>query len=307
MRILRRSRCKIVYHSDYLTAIHAQNSYRAFDVMRFRKIRDKLLKERLIRRKDILKPSRVSDEEIGKVHTREYLESLKNPMLVGKILNLDYVDIWDDYIFEYFRYTTGGTILAVEYALEHGKPVFNLGGGYHHAHPDRGEGFCLINDVAIAIEKLRESKLLEKVLVIDLDYHQGNGILLYYKNNPAVFTFSMHADNWAEIKKQNNIDIELPSHIKDVEYLEILKEGLPGVFEIFKPELAIYLAGSDPFILDTLADFDISEKGMLERDTFVYRLLKSKKIPVAVLAAGGYGTESWKVYYNFIKWVVQEG
>ncbi|NOX38185.1 MAG: histone deacetylase [Calditrichaeota bacterium] len=306
-QLFRRSRCKIVYRSEYITAIHARNAHRAFDVMKFKKIRDQLIREHLIRKKDVLMPRRVSDEDLLRVHTKEYLESLKNPILVGQYLNLDYINPWDDYIFEYFRYITGGTILAAEYALTHNFVVFNLGGGYHHAHPDRAEGFCLINDVAVAIEKLRAEHRLQKVLVVDLDYHQGNGVLLFYQRDPDVFTFSIHADTWNDVEKENNVDIELPSHTTDEEYLSVLKTLLPAVFDRFTPELVLYLAGSDPYEGDTLGDFDLTEEGLLERDRFVYHQVRQRDIPLAVLAAGGYGPDSWRIYFNFIKWVIKNG
>jgi histone deacetylase 11 len=308
MIFFRRNRCKVVYRSEYLSAIHAQNAHQSFDVMRFKKVKDQLFKERLIRRKDILTPPRLSDKDLELVHTREYLASLKDPMTVGQILNLDYVNPWDEYIFEYFRYVSGGTLQAVKYALENQITVFNLGGGYHHAHPDRGEGFCLINDVAIAVRKMQLADKLVKTLIIDLDYHQGNGNLLYFKSDEKTFTFSMHADKWDEFPTKNhNIDIELPAGIRDKEYLNILEKELPPVFSKFAPDLVIYIAGSDPFIEDTLGDFELTEQGMLKRDIFVYREAKKQRIPLTVLGGGGYGPESWKVYFNFIKWVIKKG
>ncbi len=307
LRLFRQKRAKIVYRSEYMTAIYARDNHRAFDVMKFKKIRDQLVKEHLITRKDVLVPPRVSDEDLLRVHTKKYLESLKNPLIVAQYLYLDYVNPWDEFIFEYFRYVTGGTILAAEHAFEQDLVVFNLGGGYHHAHRDKAEGFCLINDVAVAIEKLRAEKKLRRVLVVDLDYHQGNGVMLIYKNDPDVFTFSIHGATWEEIDKENNLDIELPSHTGDAEYLEALKSYLPGVVERFQPELTIYLAGADPFKEDTLGDFELTESGLLERDQFVYQQIRQRKIPLAVLAAGGYGPHSWKIYFNFIKWVITKG
>jgi len=308
MRLFRKKRCKIVYRSEYIAAIHAQNSHRSFDVMKFKKVRDQLIKERLIRRKDVLTAPRISDEDLLLVHTKDYLETLKNPILVGKILNLDYVNPWDEYVFEYFRYVTGGTLVGFEYALDHNLAVFNLGGGYHHAHPDRGEGFCLINDVAIAIRKMQLQNKIENSLIIDLDYHQGNANLLYFRNDENTFTFSIHADNWNEISgKKHNVDIELPSHTPDETYLKILKDELTRVYTIFQPDLVIYLAGSDPYIEDTLGDFNVTEKGMLNRDKFVYLSARKREIPLVVLGAGGYGPESWKIYFNFIKWVIKKG
>jgi len=307
MRLFKRTPCKIVYRSEYLATIHAQNAHRSFDVMRFKKVRDQLIKEKLIKPKDILKAPRISDEDLLLVHTQEYLDSLKNPLTVGKLLNLDYVNPWDEYILEYFRYVSGGTLLATEYALENKSSIFNLGGGYHHAHPNRGEGFCLINDVAIAIRKMQTLHSANRYLIIDLDYHQGNGNLLYFQNDENIFTFSMHADKWDEIpEKNNNIDIELPSHAKDQMYLDILRRELPKVYTIFSPDIVFYVAGSDPYIKDTLGDFDISEEGLLERDKIVYQETKKYGLPMVILGAGGYGPESWKIYFNFIKWVIRE-
>ena len=308
IRIFRKIPCKLVYRSEYMTGIHAQNAHRSFDVMRFKKIRDQLIREKLIRPSHILKAPRISDEDLLLVHTREYLNSLQNPLTVGKILNLDYVNPWDEYILEYFRYVSGGTLLATEYALENKTSVFNLGGGYHHAHPDRGEGFCLINDVAIAIRKMQALHKLSRCLIVDLDYHQGNGNLLYFQNDENIFTFSMHADNWNEVSdKSHNIDIELPAHTQDQLYMDILTKELPGVFSVFSPDLVFYIAGSDPYTYDSLGDFDLTEQGLLERDKFVYHETHKHAIPLVILGAGGYGPESWKIYFNFIKWVIKEG
>lgn len=308
MRLLRKMRCKIVYRSEYFSGIRAKNAHQSFDVMKFKKIRDQLIKERLIRRRDVLTAPRISEEDLLLVHTKEYLDSLKDPIKVGEILNLDYVNPWDEYIFEYFRYVAGGTLLATQYALDHHFTVFNLGGGYHHGHPDRSEGFCIINDVAIAVRKMQKKNILLKTLIIDLDYHQGNGNVLYFQHDESVYTFSMHAENWVDAAgKKNNIDIELPSHIKDKVYLKILRGELPKVYSVFEPDLVIYIAGSDPFIRDSLCDFDISEEGMLERDQYVYHEAHERHIPLVILGAGGYGPESWKIYFNFIKWVIKKG
>ncbi len=302
----RKNRIKIVYRSEYFSGLHSRDSRQSFDVMKFKKVRDQLIKDRLIKHKDILKAPRINDEDLLLVHTRDYLASLKSPLLVGEILNLDYVNPWDEYIFEYFRYVAGGTLLATKYALENNITVFNLGGGFHHAHPDHAEGFCLINDVAIAVRKIQKECGVQKVLLVDLDYHQGNGNLLYFRKNENVFTFSMHADNWVEItNKKNNVDIELPNGIGDELYLKILKDELVRVYTVFHPQIVIYIAGSDPFIMDSLCDFKISEEGMLERDKFVYRQTRERQIPLVVLGAGGYGPESWKIYYNFIQWVLK--
>ncbi len=302
-----RPHCRIVYRSEYLTSIHAQNAYRAFDVMKFKKIRDQLIQERLVRRKHILPAEPLTDADLLTVHDKKYVLSLKNPGAVGRALALDYINPWDNYVFEYFLYVAGGSVIAVEHAFAHNQTVFNLGGGYHHAHRDRAEGFCLINDVAIAITRLRRSHPGIRVLVVDLDYHQGNGVARFFENDPDVFTYSLNAEKWEEINPLSNLDVAAPRQAGAEEYLQLLKNTLPDIFYQFKPELVIYLAGADPFVLDTLGDLNVSERGMLERDIFVYNLVRSNACPMAVLAAGGYGPESWRVYFNFIKWTLKYG
>ncbi len=295
----------IIYRHEYFTTVFAGDNYQAFDVMKFKRVRDELIKQKLILPKNVLKPPKITEEQILRVHEQKYLQKLKNPVEVGKILGLDYVNPWDDYIFEYFKYITGGTTLGLELAVTSGKPVINLGGGFHHAHPDKGEGFCLLNDVAIAIENLKLSHPeIEKILIIDLDYHQGNGNTQYFANNCSVYTFSVHEENRVDISKKMNKDIELKSTVKDFEYMEILHHNLPKIFNSFMPDAVIYLAGGDIYDKDTLGAYNISELGVLKRDIFVYTETSKRNLPLLILAAGGYGPYSWKVYYNFIKWII---
>jgi acetoin utilization deacetylase AcuC-like enzyme len=215
------------------------------------------------------------------------------------------VDPWDSYILEFFRTVTGGTILAAEHVLKKGGIAFNLGGGFHHAQRDRAAGFCLINDVAIAIEKVRLKYDLSRILIIDLDYHQGDGNLEFFRENDDIFTFSMHATKWVEVEKNTNIDILLPHNISGKEYMDILKSNLEPVIDSFDPELVVYIAGSDPYEHDTLCDLNLSREEMLERNHYVANNMKGKKFPLVVVAGGGYGAESWKIYYDFIATTIQ--
>ena len=143
-----------------------------------------------------------------------------------------------------------------------------------------------------------------KILIIDLDYHQGNGNLILLKDDPLSYTFSMHALNWAEVEKQENTEILLPDNCNDSQYMKPLEENLPGIMDSFNPDAVIYLAGADPFNKDTLCDFQITEPGMLERDMYVFQETSRRELPLLVLAAGGYGNESWKPYYNFIRQII---
>ncbi|HHE55785.1 MAG TPA: histone deacetylase [Caldithrix abyssi] len=304
-RLFRKEYARVVYSSDYIYGLPSVGDHQTFDIMRFKKIRDKLVEEGLLHRKNILRPYLCKYEELRLVHTESYLRKLQNPQYVSEVLKLDAVNMFYDSILEYYRAVTGGTLLATAFGLKNNIPTFNLGGGYHHAHPDKAEGFCLVNDVAIAIEKFRQLKRAQRYMVIDLDYHQGNGTLLYFKNDPDVFTFSMHGDAWVEIERPHNLDILLPHACDDNTYLTILEEELPPVFESFNPEVVFYIAGSDVYEKDAIGDMKLTREGILKRNLFVYRLVRSKKIPLIVLAGGGYGLESWKVYYDFIAYCLK--
>jgi acetoin utilization deacetylase AcuC-like enzyme len=285
---------QIVYSHDYFYRI---DNGPLFDVMHFKKIRDRLIAQKVLHRKDVLIPEMVDYDELHLVHTSAYVKSIRDPMQVAHILKLEGVDPFDSHILEYFRIVTGGTLLATEYAIENRSIVFNLGGGFHHAHREKGGGFCLINDVAIAREKYCKNL---RCLIIDLDYHQGDGTLAIYETTPEVFTFSMHAGNWLESSKRENLDILLPDKCDGKEYMRILSSSLPVLINSFNPEFIFYIAGSDPYILDALGDLTLSREDMLKRNMFVFSLIKERNLPAVILAGGGYGDKSWKVYYDFI-------
>ncbi len=268
--------------------------------MKYKKIRDRLISEKLLNRHNTLRPELCSYEDLRLVHTDKYLRSIQDPQLVSRMLNLDVINLFHNSILEYFRAVTGGTLLATAYALKWNVAVFNLGGGYHHAHPDRAEGLCLVNDVAIAIEKFRRLNRGKRFMIIDLDYHQGNGNLLYFRDDEQVYTFSIHADTWVEIDRPHNKDILIPPDASDRLYLEILEREMNDSCINFQPDVVFYVAGSDPYIKDSLADMQISRRGMLERNLFVYRKVRQAGIPLVIVAGGGYGIDSWEVYYDFI-------
>ncbi len=291
---------KIVFSVDYIYGLSSVGEHQTFDIMRFKKIRDRLVEEKLLKRRNILRPDPCTTDDLRLVHTSAYIKRIQDPQYVNRMLKLDETNLFYNSILEYFKAVTGGTLLATAYALKWNIPVFNLGGGYHHAHADRGEGFCLVNDVAIAIQKFRKLGWGQKYMIIDLDYHQGNGNLLYFQNDPDVYTFSMHADTWVEIERPQNKDILLPPGCSDREYLSVLEQEMNGSCMDFQPDMVFYIAGSDTYEKDTLGDMKLSREGMLERNMFVYRKVRKKKLPLVVLAGGGYGLDSWQVYYDFI-------
>ncbi len=298
--IFKKQKINVVFSHEY-ARIPPTDTHQTFDILKYKKIRDKLVEQKLLRRKKILRPEMVSNEDMALIHSQKYLAQIKDPLNVARILNIGYVNPWDSYILEFFRIVTGGTILATLQALKSRGVVFNLGGGFHHAQVEKGAGFCLINDVAIAIQKAKKLGYARRFVIIDLDYHQGDGNLLIFKDDNDVFTFSIHASHWEEIEKENNCDVIVASDCNGNEYMDILKSSLEDLYIKFKPDLVFYIAGSDPYEKDALCDMTLTRDEMLLRNMYIFRKIKGLNIPLVVVAGGGYGPASWKVYYDFIK------
>lgn len=298
---LRKKHTRIVFSHDYFYGGANIDSNDHIDPMRFKKVRDLLVAKRIVNRRKILKPDMVSYDDMALVHTEKYLKRIQNPVHVSKILKFETADPWDSTILEFFRIVTGGTLLATDYAIKYRSAVFNLGGGFHHAQIDKAVGFCLINDVAIAIQKYRLNNKIAKPLIIDLDYHQGDGNTQFYHDDPNVFTFSLNASHWTKSDKENNLDINLPENCAGSDYIEILHSNLPKVLKKFNPDIVFYIAGSDPYIYDTIGDLNISRQEMLDRNIYVLEQVQNEQLPLVVVAGGGYGAESWKIYFDFIR------
>ncbi len=305
LKIFRRPRAWVVFSYEYFYGIPESDSRKTFDVMKYKKIRDHLVAGNYLHRKKILIPEMVSYDDMRLFHTNEYLKQIQVPSHVSRFLKLGYMNDWDVYILEYFRIVSGGTLMAAKHALLGNRVVFNLGGGFHHAHPDHAAGFCLINDVAIAIQKYRSLKPGLKTMIIDLDYHQGDGNLVFYKDDPDVFTFSLHAQSWIETQNESNLDINLPPDCSGEQYLSILREELPKVCNDFAPGFIVYIAGSDPYEKDTLGDMNLSREQLFERNRFVLDMVRKKKLPMVVVAGGGYGPDSWEIYYDFLRYALR--
>jgi acetoin utilization deacetylase AcuC-like enzyme len=296
---------KVAFSSDYIYGIPTVGDRESFDLMKYKKIKDKLIAQNLLKPNHILKPDLCTYDDIRLVHTAKYIQNIQNPQYVTETLKIGSYDPLFNSILEYYRAVTGGTLLAAAYSLKWKIPVFNLGGGFHHARADKAEGFCLINDIAIAIQKFRTLGKASKFMIIDLDYHQGNGNLLHFKDDPNVYTFSMHADTWVKINRSQNKDILLPKNCTDETYLSILDKELNDSCLNFYPDAVFFIAGSDPYEKDTLADMNITREGMFRRNIYVYRKVKKKKLPLIIVAGGGYGPHSWEVYYDFIRYALK--
>jgi acetoin utilization deacetylase AcuC-like enzyme len=186
----------------------------------------------------------------------------------------------------------GGSILTARLALERGVAV-HLGGGFHHAFPDHGEGFCLINDVAIAIRAVQRERLVGRAAVVDLDVHHGNGTAAIFRDDPAVLTFSMHQErNYPALKPPSDLDVGLEDGTGDDAYLALLEKHLPEILARHHPDLVVYLAGADPYESDQLGGLGLTIAGLRRRDELVFERAASARVPVAVCLAGGYAVRT---------------
>lgn len=260
-----------------------------FPTEKYRRIYDRLLVTRAPGLESIVAPQAASWDELTLVHTAEYLEkvralSLSSEEIVELQLPLN------GPIVEGFRLMTGGTLTAARLALAGGLAC-HIGGGFHHAFANHGEGFCLFNDVAVAIEVLRREGAVSRVAVVDLDVHHGNGTAMIYGRDPAVFTCSIHEQhNYPMFKPRGSLDIGLAAGTDDATYLEGLAAALPQVVA-HEPDLIVYLAGADPFEDDQLGNLKLSKAGLRERDRRVLRTMREAGVPVAIVSAGGYARQ----------------
>lgn len=235
-------------------------------------------------------PAAARDEEVTRAHCPRYLERVAT----GRLSAAEQRAIgfpWTPQMVERSRRTSGATIAAARAALQDGTAA-NLAGGTHHAFRDRGEGFCVFNDSAIAARALQAEGLIERVVIIDCDVHQGNGTAAIFRDDPSVFTFSIHgANNFPFAKEASDLDIELADGTGDREYLEVLDRGLGEALVRARADLAIYLAGADPYFDDRLGRLALTKQGLLNRDRMVFEACARAGVPVAVTMAGGYARD----------------
>src|SRR5689334_5040349 len=221
-----------------------------FPIRKFELVRDRLLAESTLHPDEIVEPSPATLEQVLLVHTDDYVSRLCSGTLTAKELRRLGLP-WSESLVQRSFYAVGGTIAAAHTALMEGYGS-NLAGGTHHSFADRGEGFCVLNDVAVAIRVLRKEQLIRRVAIIDCDVHQGNGTATIFAGDRDTFTFSIHgANNYPLFKAQSSLDVELPDGTSDDEYLECLAHHLPTVFD-HKPDIVFYLAGADPYVGDKL-------------------------------------------------------
>ena len=251
------------------------------------RLRERLMGSRLFGAEDFHAPEAASDSELLRAHDAGYVQRVVRGTLdKNDIRRIGFP--WSEAMVERSRRSAGATLAACRAALEDGCAA-NLAGGTHHAFRDRGEGFCVFNDAAIAALAMRAEGRVERVAIIDCDVHQGNGTAAILANRPECFTFSIHgARNYPFDKECSDLDVELPDGTTDDTYLTALQAALGPVFARGKPDLVIYLAGADPYEDDRLGRLKLTKAGLAERDQLVFDKVRQRGLPIAIAMAGGY-------------------
>ena len=277
---------KLVYSDRYDLNLGSH----VFPSTKYRLVKEKVLREHIAEPGDFVEPPAASDDDIALVHHREYLRKLQ----AGKLSYVEILRLEIPYSPELVRAVwlcTGGSIMAGRLALEDGACV-NVGGGFHHAYPDHGEGFCVLNDFAVAIRRLQKDRTIQQAMTVDCDVHQGNGTAAIFGGDHTVFTLSIHqVNNYPYPKPPSSLDINLCDGVGDEEYLRELTQGLDRALAEFKPDLIFYVAGADPYRDDQLGGLKLSLQGLEKRDRLVFEKASERNIPVAVTLAGGYARQ----------------
>jgi len=275
---------KCVYHEGYAVPLSPGHP---FPMPKYPLLRDRLLTEGLLSGADTLEPEPLDLETLGLAHTPEYLLKLATSKLsTGEERRLGLP--WSEVLWRRSRLAAAGTLLAARVALAEGM-AGNLAGGTHHAFADHGEGFCVLNDVAVAILRLRAEGLIERALVIDLDVHQGNGTAAIFAHDAAVFTFSMHGEkNYPALKMRSSLDVGLADGTGDAEYLAALAVHLPSVLTEARADIAFYVAGVDVVAGDRYGKLSLSEAGLAAREHGVITAVRERGLPLAIVLGGGY-------------------
>jgi acetoin utilization deacetylase AcuC-like enzyme len=274
-----------VFYSDHFV-LPLPEGHR-FPMSKYSLLRERVAADGVCGPAELREPRAVTDEEILRAHAPGYLERVASGELTKKeVRRIGFP--WSKRMVERSRRASGGTVGACLAALEEGFAA-NLAGGTHHAFSGKGEGYCVFNDSAIASRAVQAAGLAQRVIVIDTDVHQGNGTAEILRGDATVFTFSIHgAKNFPFHKEESDLDAPLPDGADDTEFLTALEWGLETALESANADLAIYLAGADPFEGDRLGRLSVTKSGLAERDRMVLESCKERGIPVAVTMAGGY-------------------
>ena len=307
----------IVYSDRYQVDIGAH----VFHMGKYTRVRDGLLARGLAGPSSFVEPSPAGWDELALVHTREYLDKTRSGGFRASELALLELP-WSTSVAEGFRLMAGGTIAAARLAVEAGARLAqdpgaaapgarglaasaNLGGGFHHAFPSHGEGFCLYNDVAVAIRVLQRDGMIRRAAVVDADVHQGNGTAFIFDGDPSVFTFSIHAASAFPLRKEaSSLDLALADRTGDEHYLAALATGLERALAAAGADLVLYVAGVDPYVGDQTGRLSLSRDGLARRDHLVLEACRRRSLPVAVTMAGGYSPRPAEVAELHLQTVV---
>jgi acetoin utilization deacetylase AcuC-like enzyme len=274
---------KLVYHNGYDLNLGEH----VFPSQKFHLIAETLVREGIAAREDFLTPDFAADEDILRAHTAEWVDKLKTGTLTAsEIMKLEIP--YSREAVEACWLAAGGSILAGQAALRDGFGC-NLGGGFHHAYPGHGEGFCAIHDVAVAVRRLQYDGAIRKAMVVDTDVHQGNGTAAIFADDESVFTLSIHQENnYPAYKPPSDVDLEMADRVDDDEYLGVLIPAVRAALDKFRPEIVFYVGGADPFCEDQLGGLLLTKSGLKTRDRMVFEEARRRGIPVATTLAGGY-------------------
>lgn len=284
----------LVYSSEYYCDI----GQHVFPTEKYQLIYEMLEKNEKLEEIKHLWPRPLTGEELALVHTKQYLDDALNARLTPATFSSE-LPVKKDVI-DAFLLSSGGTLVAAEGAVKE-KTGINLGGGYHHAFADHAEGFCYFNDVAIAARSLMTNEKASRIAIVDCDLHQGNGTAHIFRDEPDVFTFSIHQERNYPVKQKSDLDIGLDDGVGDDEYLEKLQEAIEIIDKKFGPDFVFYLAGADPYHEDQLGALQLTHEGFGQRDDLVIGTFCGNDIPVCVVLAGGYSRDVWDtvmIHYN---------
>ena len=274
---------KVIYHPSYDLHLGAH----VFPSQKFRLIAEKLQRDGLASQDDFLQPGAAADEDLLRVHTPEWVRKLKTGTLTASdVMKLEVP--YSPELVEAVWLAAGGTILAARCALRDGFGC-NLSGGFHHAHPGHGEGFCAVHDVAVAIRNLQSSGEIRNAIVIDADVHHGNGTAAIFRDDAGVFTLSIHQENnYPAHKPPSSLDLPMPDGAADDEYLAALLPAVNKSLDEFQPHMLFYVGGADPYCEDQLGGLKLTKTGLKHRDREVFAAARLRNIPVVTVLAGGY-------------------
>jgi acetoin utilization deacetylase AcuC-like enzyme len=274
---------KLVYHERYDLNLGPH----VFPSQKFRLIAEQLVRDGIAESKDFLRPEAAKDADLLRVHTEAWVQKLKTGTLTASdVMKLEVP--YSPELVDAVWLAAGGTILAAQSATQYGFGC-NLSGGFHHAHPGHGEGFCAIHDVAVAIRRMQADGVIQKAIVVDTDVHHGNGTAAIFRGDESVFTLSIHQENnYPAYKPPSTLDLHMADRVDDEEYLEELLPAVEKAITDFAPEMLFYVGGADPYCEDQLGGLSLTKKGLQTRDGEVFKLARKSRIPVVVTLAGGY-------------------